>query len=149
MRATLATSSENVAFGGLRRPSRRMRHVACPQQFTRNTRLTPFVPTRGRTPAPPAPGPSFWRLDADGTWGYKAGDTLSRNTYRNGTRVRNVERPDARGAYTAWCGFFEVMRQHAACVDHICGALALPMHSTTAAHAASTSLALLPCAGLA
>jgi hypothetical protein len=51
---------------------------------------------------------SFWRLDSDRSWSYKAGDTLSRNTYRNGTLVRNVERPDARGAYTAFCGFFEV-----------------------------------------
>jgi hypothetical protein len=48
------------------------------------------------------------RLDADRTWSYKAGDTLSRNTYRNGTAVRDIERADARGSYTEWCGFFEV-----------------------------------------
>lgn len=50
----------------------------------------------------------FWRLDADGTWSYKAGDTLSRNTYRNGTVLRDIELSDARGAYTEFCGYFEV-----------------------------------------
>jgi hypothetical protein len=29
----------------------------------------------------------FWRMDDDKTWSYKAGDTLSRNTYRNGTSL--------------------------------------------------------------
>lgn len=50
----------------------------------------------------------FWRLDADSTWSYKAGDTLSRNTYRNGTLLHDIELPDARGSYTQFCGYFEV-----------------------------------------
>jgi len=50
----------------------------------------------------------FWRLDADGAWAYKAGDTLSRRTYRNGTKVYDIERPEPRGAYVQWCGYFEV-----------------------------------------
>lgn len=50
----------------------------------------------------------FWRLDGDHTWSYKAGDTLSRNTYRNGTRLHDIELPEARGHYTEFCGYFEV-----------------------------------------
>lgn len=50
----------------------------------------------------------FWRLDADNTWSYKAGDTLSRNTYRNGTALRDIEEPEARGQYTQFCGYYEV-----------------------------------------
>lgn len=50
----------------------------------------------------------FWKLDADKTWSYKAGDTLSRNSYRNGTLIRDIEAADARGAYTSFCGYFEV-----------------------------------------
>lgn len=37
-------------------------------------------------------------------WGSQAGDTLSRNTFRNGTVLRDIEAPDARGQYTSFCG---------------------------------------------
>lgn len=46
------------------------------------------------------------RLDDDKTWSYKAGDTLTRNTYRNGTPISDVEQ--ALGAYTDFCGYYEV-----------------------------------------
>lgn len=81
----------------------------------RNTVYT--VPTSGSYIALAVKPPSdardtgdyhFWRLDADNTWSYKAGDTLSRNTYRNGTLLQDIERADARGAYTQFCGYFEV-----------------------------------------
>jgi hypothetical protein len=50
----------------------------------------------------------FWALNSDGTWSYKAGDTLSRNTFRNGTAIRDIESPEALGGYTDFCGYFEV-----------------------------------------
>jgi hypothetical protein len=50
----------------------------------------------------------FRRLEPDGTWAYKAGDTISRNTLRNGTKIRDVESPVVRGAYTDFCGYFQV-----------------------------------------
>jgi hypothetical protein len=34
----------------------------------------------------------------------QAGDTLSRNTYRNGSLLRDIEAADARGMYTSFCG---------------------------------------------
>eukprot|EP00879_Flechtneria_rotunda_P005992 GHRR01006301.1.p1 GENE.GHRR01006301.1~~GHRR01006301.1.p1 ORF type:complete len:341 (+),score=86.96 GHRR01006301.1:251-1273(+) len=50
----------------------------------------------------------LWRLDSDKNWSYKAGDTLSRNTYRDGTPLTDVEVPAARGQYTHFCGYFDV-----------------------------------------
>ncbi|KAI8467855.1 MAG: hypothetical protein J3K34DRAFT_479949 [Monoraphidium minutum] len=51
----------------------------------------------------------FWRLDTNGGWSYKAGDTLVRNTLRNGTYISNIESDElARGAYTEFCGYFFV-----------------------------------------
>jgi hypothetical protein len=38
----------------------------------------------------------------------QAGDTLSRNTFRNGTLIKDVEMPEARGSYTMFCGYFAV-----------------------------------------
>lgn len=68
------------------------------------------------------------RLDSYGSWSYKAGDTLTRNTYRNGTEVRDIELAEPRGAYTEWCGYFEVgadrclALQAAAARNPMCGA---------------------------
>jgi hypothetical protein len=85
------------------------------RQVDRKTVYT--VPTTGHYIALAVKPPSderdtgdyhFWRLDADGTWSYKAGDTLSRNTYRNGTALRDIEMADARGAYKELCGYYEV-----------------------------------------
>ena len=51
----------------------------------------------------------FWRLDANGAWSYKAGDTLVRNTLRSGRPIRDIERDgEARGEYTSFCGYFRV-----------------------------------------
>lgn len=73
----------------------------------------------------------FWRLDADNTWSYKAGDTLSRNTYRNGTVLQDIELPEARGAYTQFCGYFEVGTMHgwfACCCSTCMQALSTQSH---------------------
>lgn len=69
---------------------------------------TPHASAKLTLPAVSSHAMRTGRLDAEGTWSYKAGDTLSRNTYRNGTAVRDIELAEARGAYTEWCGFFEV-----------------------------------------
>ena len=50
----------------------------------------------------------FWRLDKDGSWAYKGGQTLSRRTFRNGRKLTDIEKPEARGDYTQFCGYFEV-----------------------------------------
>jgi hypothetical protein len=50
----------------------------------------------------------MWRLDADGAWANKPGMLMSRRTYTNGTKVSDIEHPDARGSYTDFCGYFEV-----------------------------------------
>lgn len=66
--------------------------------------LTSPLPPAALLPRPHLPR----RLEPDGTWAYKAGDTLSRNTLRNGTKVRDVESPVVRGGYTEFCGYFQV-----------------------------------------
>jgi len=53
----------------------------------------------------------FWRLDADGAWANKPGMLMSRRTFTNGSRITDVEHPDARGSYTEFCGYFEVFPQ--------------------------------------
>lgn len=51
----------------------------------------------------------FWRLDANGVWSYKAGDTLVRNTLRNGRAITDIEKDEAaRGEYTRFCAYFHV-----------------------------------------
>jgi hypothetical protein len=50
----------------------------------------------------------FWRLEKDGSWAYKGGQTLSRRTYRDGRKLADIERPNARGDYKHFCGYFEV-----------------------------------------
>ncbi|KAI8471778.1 MAG: hypothetical protein J3K34DRAFT_227144 [Monoraphidium minutum] len=64
----------------------------------------------------PASGPDdtgdfhFWRYDSNGAWSYKAGDTLVRNTLRNGSTIRDIENdPKARGIYSMFCGYFAVV----------------------------------------
>jgi hypothetical protein len=42
----------------------------------------------------------FWRLDGKDTWSSKPGMYLPRNTYRNGTKITNVEHPDTLGPYS-------------------------------------------------
>jgi hypothetical protein len=50
----------------------------------------------------------FWRLDADGAWANKPGMLMSRRVFNNGTKISDIEHPDARGSYTDFCGYFEV-----------------------------------------
>jgi hypothetical protein len=51
----------------------------------------------------------FWRLDSNGAWSYKAGDTLVRNTLRTGRLITDIEADAAaRGVYTKFCGYFHV-----------------------------------------
>ena len=42
----------------------------------------------------------FWRLDSDGSWANKPGIYMSRHTFQNGTKITDVEHPDARGPYS-------------------------------------------------
>lgn len=62
------------------------------------------------------------RLDDSGHWSYKAGDTMARGSFRDGTPVTDVEEPRARGVYTE-C---ELLPQYGVClwlggVQHVCG----------------------------
>ncbi|KIY97891.1 hypothetical protein MNEG_10070 [Monoraphidium neglectum] len=72
---------------------------------------------RFRTPArrPAASSPGARRFADAWSWcdvAPQAGDTLVRNTLRNGTKIRDIEKDAAaRGIYTSFCGYFHVIPQ--------------------------------------
>jgi hypothetical protein len=74
----------------------------------------------------------FWRLDSNGAWSGKRGDTFVTNTHPNGTLVTDVEDPAALGLYHDFCGYFLVVPSNITLVPTGFSAQSIPSKVETA-----------------